>query len=114
YSKSLAAILEEYPDLDATFELVNYTLGNNVTPESAYGRVGNGNGLWYFQPAYPVGAGASADIPVGDNGLEGISAVGKKPIVLVTLHQKGKPANVVLAGYYKIIIEKDVSSSVIA
>ena len=66
-------------------------------------------GKYYFYPAYASAAGTPEEIvPTLTDPLLGISAVGKKPIVLATLVDKA--GNVVLAGYFKIEIKKEVKT----
>ena len=85
--------------LDFNFSLVEYTLGSNGTPESAYGIIDG----YTFHPAH-------ADLygkPIMNSGAErdGISGVGRQPIVHVTL--VGSDGDVYLSGYFKILITKD-------
>lgn len=86
--------------LEFRFETMPYITGNHTTSESQYGVVENG----VFYPCYVDNQGNS--IKCG-TGTTGISAVGRRPIVLVTLVD---PANdeVLLAGYVKIDIVAEI------
>lgn len=85
--------------LDFQFEMMPYQLGNHSTLESQYGMVKDG----VFYPCYVDEKGNS--VLCGD-GAEGISAVGRRPVVLVTVVDSDD--NVVLAGYIKIDIVQEV------
>ena len=100
--------LENY-GLKFEYEMLPYMVGANKTSESLYGKVVNN----WFYPCY-VKAGAETatnpedfqvECPVGFT-EEGISAVGKMPIVLVKLIDK-VTNQVVLNGYIKIKIVKE-------
>ena len=85
-------------DLKFVYTLLPYTLGDNETSEDAYGRIDENN----FYPCYVTTDGTSADCTTES----GISAVGKKPVVLVKLVDAED--NVVLTGYAKLQIVKKV------
>lgn len=99
YETTLADLQEVYPDLKFEFSLVDYTFGANKTSESAYGKIDNG----VFYPMTVDAEGNQIAPASAKNG--GISSVGKKPVVLVKLFD-GK--TLVLAGYFKIEIVKEV------
>lgn len=97
----LADFEAKYPGVSINFSLVDYTLGENVTEESAYGKVDAATGE--FTPMYWDND-KKASVACGVNTEEGISAVGREPVVLVTINY-GK--NVILGQYFKIKIVKD-------
>lgn len=89
-------------DYEFKFGEVAYTLGGNTTSEDAYIALTE-DGI--VTPQYVVSNGSkyeSVDCPVGT--LEGISSVGRFPVVYVTL-VKGE--NVILAGWFKMEIVKE-------
>ena len=89
-------------DYEFKFGEVAYTLGGNTTSEDAYIALTE-DGI--VTPQYVVSNGSkyeSVDCPVGT--LEGISSVGRFPVVYVTL-VKGE--SVVLAGWFKMEIVKE-------
>lgn len=85
--------------LDFQFEMMPYQLGDHFTLESQYGMVKDG----VFYPCYVDEKGNSV---LCGQGAEGISAVGRRPVVLVTVVDSED--NVVLAGYIKIDIVQEV------
>ncbi|MDE5677402.1 MAG: hypothetical protein K2G02_02500 [Phocaeicola sp.] len=82
------------------YEMLGYKTGANKTEENKYGTIDN-NGI--FTPCYVNANGATT--PCSTSETAGISAVGRTPIVLVKLMDG---ANVVLAGYVKLHIVKDL------
>ena len=102
YETTLDKLQAAYPELSMTYQLINYTIGDNKTPQSAYGRI---EGSKFF-PQYVNAEGKSVDCTA----TSGESAVGKYPVVLVTLYDGEE---VVLAGYFKIEIVKEVSNKTI-
>lgn len=96
YEATLAKLQEVYPELDMTFELVDYTVGENKTSQSAYAKISGS----VFQPKTVSGEVSESTT----------SPVGKKPLVLVKL-TNGK--DVVLAGYFKVAIVKNADVEVI-
>ena len=88
-----------YPGIEVKFELVPYTLGGFVTSEDAFGKIDGNN----FIPCYWDNT-AKKSIACGET-EDGISAVGRKPVVLVTIEKDGK---VLVAQYFKINIVKEV------
>ena len=80
------------------YEMLGYKTGSNNTEENKYGTVDN-KGI--FTPCY-VQNGNTIPCSTGE---DGISAVGRTPIVLVKL-MDGE--NMVLAGYVKLHIVKDL------
>ena len=99
---TLAAFEAKYPGVAINFSLVPYTLGGNVTLESAFGSVDAATGD--FTPMYWDNS-AKVSVPCGIDTEEGISAVGREPVVLVTVTYGD---NVILGQYFKIKIVKDV------
>ena len=82
------------------FEMMPYITGNHTTSESNYGVVEDG----VFYPCYVNNDGTS--IKCG-TGTSGISAVGRRPIVLVKLVNPAD-GEVLLAGYIKIDIVAEI------
>ncbi len=105
---TLADFQAKYPGFDYVFELVPFTSGKNITGEDYYGNI---EGSW-FTPCWVSsvdGKPVSNKIPAGSE--DGISAVGRTPIVLVTLVRDGK---VSAYGYFKLeIVNKDSSTTVL-
>lgn len=103
---TLAEIQAKYPELDLKYELIDYTVGSNVTSENAFGIIEKDTKV--FDPAYAKtnAAGTGWDVVKinKDNAGEGISAVGRRPIVLATLVDKS--GKILLAGYFKIKISE--------
>ena len=91
--------------LKLTYELIPYTVGNNNSAENAYGQI-DGN---KFYPCYVDSEGKSYKCDA-NGGTTGISAVGKKPIVLVTLVDTNNKNAVVLSGYVKLQIVKEIKN----
>ena len=81
------------------YEMLGYKTGANNTEENKYGTVNN-NGI--FTPCYVNANGNTTPCSTNE---DGISAVGRTPIVLVKL-MDGE--NIVLAGYVKLHIVKDL------
>lgn len=98
---TLAAFEAKYPGVAISFSLVPYTLGGNVTLESAFGSVDAATGD--FTPMY-WDNNAKESVPCGVDTEEGISAVGREPVVLVTVTYGD---DVILGQYFKIKIVKD-------
>lgn len=98
---TLAAFEAKYPGVAISFSLVPYTLGGNVTLESAFGSVDAATGD--FTPMYWDNS-AKKSVPCGVDTEEGISAVGREPVVLVTVTYGD---DVILGQYFKIKIVKD-------
>ena len=98
-SYTLAEIQAKYPGFEYKFQLIPYTLGDNKTPEASYGVIDGST----FVPGYPGKDGKT----VKNSGAEkdGISSVGRKPLVLCTLVDE--TGNVVLYGFFKIVITED-------
>ena len=99
---TLGEFLAEYPQFKATYQLIGYTLGDNNSREDMYGQLDGS----VFYPCYVKDDGKTQ---VRNNSAEGethgISSVGRKPIVLVTVEDE---YGVVLYGYFKIKICRDV------
>ena len=104
---TLAAFEAKYPGVAINFSLVPYTLGGNVTLESAFGSVDAATGD--FTPMYWDNS-DKVSVPCGIGTEEGISAVGREPVVLVTVTYDD---NVILGQYFKIKIVKDPVDEVV-
>lgn len=98
----MAWLQERYPGLRLSYELINYELGDAGTPQNRYAFIDSDR---FIVPAYVYG-GQSLPIPARSDC--GISAVGRRPIVLVKLIDTNKKNAVVLAGYFKIGIVTEV------
>ena len=112
YETTLAELKKVYPSLELKYSLVDYYDGDNKTEESMYGRI-DANDV--FHPMCVIG-GKQTEPKDAPNG--GISSVGRKPVVLVKLinnveTEDGVREDVVLAGYFKIEIVKDISTDTI-
>lgn len=101
---TLAEWNAKYPGFTFNFEEVPYTIGKNLTSEDMYGQIEGSE----FTPCYVEskdGKPVSVVIAKDSESKEGISSVGRMPIVLVTLTDaKGI---VTKYGYFKILITKD-------
>ena len=108
YEISLADLNKKYGDKFAmNFSLVPYTIGANVTSEDMYGQLEGSE----FTPCYVESVdGKAKSIAIEKDAETGISSVGRKPLVLVTLTDE---AGIVAAyGYFKIIIVKEEVSAI--
>ena len=104
---TLAEWAAKYPGFTMNFELVPYTIGDNVTGEDYYGQIKGSE----FTPCYVESkAGKPQSIAIEKDAEAGISAVGRMPIVLVTL--KDEAGIVAAYGYFKIQITKDAPKPV--
>ena len=92
--------VEKY-GLHFEYEMLKYTTGDHNTQEDMYGAINN-DGI--FTPMYVDKDGNK--VACGNGTEEGISAVGREPIVIVKLCDAN--SNVLLAGYVKIHISKKV------
>ena len=104
YETTLAELKKVYPALKLEYSLVDYYDGGNKTEESKYGKIVDG----VFYPQCVDAAGNQVDPKDAANG--GISAVGRKPVVLVKLFDDD---NLVLAGFFKIVIVKEIGTDFI-
>lgn len=104
YESTLADLKKVYPDLSMTYEIVNYIDGKYGTEEGKFGKIVDG----VFYPQCVDAAGNQIDPKDAPN--HGRSAVDKKPLVLVKLFNGD---DLVLAGYFKIIIVQEISSETI-
>ncbi|MBP5719957.1 MAG: hypothetical protein J6W82_02690 [Bacteroidales bacterium] len=116
---TIAELQKYYPNLKLHFEPVSYTLGGNVTEEDKFCDIyEDADGKWWFQPMYVNKHKAdgswdtSAACPKGEE--TGISSVGRRPIVLVTLIDTANSNKVVLRGYFKVEIVKKAVDPIIA
>ena len=96
----------KYPSFSYKFELVPYTVGGEVTSEEKYGQISGTE----FTPCYVVSKDKNASskpIEKGSESKEGISAVGRMPIVLAYLvnNETGESYAV---GFFKIEIVKEI------
>lgn len=98
--------------LSPKFEMMEYKVGENKTNENQYGKVDASTGV--FTPQYVNDNGQSVDCGVGEDSKVGISAVGRRPVVRVTVEGTYKNAKgeavpyIALVGYVKIAIEEKV------
>lgn len=88
------------------YEMLPYTTGKNNTEEDKYGYVDKLTGV--FTPYYVNENGESVVCPDDKTSTTGISAVGREPVVIVKL--VNEKSEVVLAGYIKIDIVKEIST----
>ena len=88
------------------YEMLSYTTGTNNTEENKYGKVDQLTGE--FTPCYVNDKGESVVCPNDPTSTTGISAVGREPVVIVKLVNEN--GDVVLAGYIKIDIVKEIST----
>ena len=113
---TLAELQQKYPNLDLRYELIDYTVGSNVTSENAFGIIPANQKVFFpaFAKTNAAGNGWTVEKITKTNSIEGISAVGRRPIVLVTLVDTDKTSNnIVLAGYFKIRIDRKVEDPVV-
>lgn len=100
---TLAEFNKKYPEYHYVFELVPYTIGDNVTSEEMYGKIDGTN----FIPCYVESTGGKAkSIEIEKDSEDGISSVGRMPIVLVYLVNNETDYSYAV-GYFKILIDKD-------
>lgn len=88
------------------YEMLEYTTGTNNTEEDKYGKVDKYTGE--FTPQYIDENGNQQPCPDDKTSTTGISAVGREPVVIVKL--VNEKSEVVLAGYIKIDIVKEIST----
>lgn len=88
------------------YEMLEYTTGTNNTEEHKYGKVDKLTGE--FTPCYVNDKGESVACPNDPTSTTGISSVGREPVVIVKLVNEN--GDVVLAGYIKIDIVKEIST----
>ena len=96
--------VEKY-GLHFEYELMDYWTGTNKTQENKYGKVDN---TGKFTPCYVDANGNTVECPVNATDNTGISAIGREPVVIVKLVDES--SKVVLAGYIKIHILKEMST----
>lgn len=101
YEATLADLKKVYPDLSMTYEIVNYIDGQFGTEEGKFGEIVDG----VFYPKSVDKNGNPVEATAAVSG--GISGVGRKPLVLVKLFNGD---DLVLAGYFKIVIVKEIST----
>lgn len=97
------------------YQMLPYTLGTNQTSESMYGMVNQNTGE--FTPCMVIGENDGAgdetgngnitQQPIAEGSEDGVSAIGRRPIVLVTLENEN--GDIVLAGYIKINITREMN-----
>ena len=94
---------KKYPSYHYVFELVPYTIGNNVTSEEMYGQIDGTK----FIPCYVESTGGKPkSIVIEKDSEDGISSVGRMPIVLVYM-VNDETGYSYAVGYFKILIDKD-------
>ncbi|MBQ6044533.1 MAG: hypothetical protein IJL42_03305 [Bacteroidales bacterium] len=99
---TLAEFTEKYPGYTYRFTEVPYTIGENKTSEDQYCMLDGDNLI----PCYVKSDGSKYEsIPIEKDSEDGISAVGRMPIILVELVDEDGFAY--LAGWFKVIISKD-------
>ena len=98
---SVSELQEIYPDLTVEYQLVDYAVGGAGTRQDAFGMIEQQDGKWLFKPAYVDRSGRSLE----GGYSAGISAVGRKPIVLAKIVDKNT-RKLLLAGYFKLLIVK--------
>ena len=96
----------KYPSFSYKFELIPYKVGGEVTSEEMYGQIDGTE----FTPCYVVSKDKNAEskpIEKGSEDKQGVSAVGRMPIVLAYLvnNETGESYAV---GYFKIEIVKEI------
>ena len=109
-------VVERY-GLKWQYQMLPYTLGTNQTSESMYGMVDQNTGE--FTPCMVIGENDGAgdetgngnitQQPIAEGSEEGVSAIGRRPIVLVTLENEA--GDIVLAGYIKINITREMNET---
>ncbi len=109
-------VVERY-GLKWQYQMLPYTLGTNQTSESMYGMVDQNTGE--FTPCMVVGENDGAgdetgngnitQQPIAEGSEDGVSAIGRRPIVLVTLENEA--GDIVLAGYIKINITREMNET---
>ena len=88
--------------LEFQYEMMPYQTGNHTTMESQYGKVVDG----VFYPCYVDAQGNSVDCT--SNPTEGVSAIGRRPVVMVKLVNPADNDKVLLVGYVKIDIVAEI------
>ena len=99
----------KYPSFSYKFELVPYKVGGEVTSEEMYGKIDGTE----FTPCYVTSKDKNASskpIEKGSEAKEGISAVGRMPIVLVYLVNNDNNESYAV-GYFKIEIVKEIRNA---
>lgn len=96
----------KYPGFHYEFELVPYTLGEIMTGEEYYGKI-EGTEFTPCRVRSVGGKPVSVVIPKDDESIEGISAVGRKPMVIATL-VNDETGYVQTVGWFRILIVKDI------
>ena len=100
---TLAEFNAKYPGYHFEFAMVPYTIGNNSTSEDMYGQLDGSK----FTPCYVESAGGKATSkPIAKDSEDGISAVGRQPVVLVTL-VNDETKNIQAFGWFKLVISKE-------
>ena len=100
---TLAEFNAKYPGYTYKFTEVPYTIGANKTSEDMYGKLDGDN----FIPCYVKSEGGNKyeEVPIEKDSEDGISAVGRMPIILVELVDAD--GYTYAFGWFKIIITKD-------
>ena len=113
---SIADFIAKYPGFSIKYDLVPYTLGkdglapdnDNITPEDWFGKIEGSGTDWKFIPCYGDRAANDSSKPIAEvDPAKGISAVGRRPLVLARLYDP--QGRVALAGYFKFqIVQKPI------
>lgn len=92
---TLAQLNEKYGDqFTMTFDNIEYTVGANKTAESMYAGITKAG---VYTPMYVKSGADATSVPC--SATEGVSSIGRHPVVLVTLWNGEE---VVLAGFFKV------------
>ncbi len=107
---SIDDFLAKYPGFRIQYDLVEYRLGDanvtpddaNITPEDWFGKIEKKGDDWFFTPYYGDKP-TNTKIPAKESD-KGISAVGRRPLVLARLYDPD--GKIALVGYFKFQIVK--------
>ena len=98
----------KYPGYHFEFEAVPYTIGKNDTSEDMYGQIEGTE----FTPCYVKSVdGQPTSIVIPEESVDGMSSVGRLPVVLVTL-VSDEDDSIKAYGWFKIEISKDVKEPI--
>ena len=103
-SYTLEEFNAKYPGYHFEFEPVPYTIGKNDTSEDMYGKIEGTE----FTPCYVKSVdGKPTSVVIPEDSVDGMSSVGRLPVVLVTL-VSDEDDSIKAYGWFKIEISKDV------
>lgn len=105
YEMPLSKLQEVYPGVLVRFTNVTYIAGQNSSEQNRYCILGEESGI--FQPGFPTmtGSGQWVVSPCQEGNPDlGMSAVGRQPVVLVTLVNLAGRGETLAAGYFKVMI----------